>query len=68
MPTGVPRIDPRPSGAKHAHHEFGRHLAIVERSPLDLDRTEHLGRARSTFEALGCRTDPTGQTGTGGPI
>ena len=43
----------------NAHHELGRHLATGERSPLDLDRTEHLDRARSTFEALGCRTDPT---------
>jgi predicted ATPase/DNA-binding SARP family transcriptional activator len=47
----------------HAHHELGRHLAAGERSPLGLDRTGHLDRARSTFEALGCRTDPIGPTG-----
>ena len=50
----------------HAHDELGRHLAAGERSPLGLDRTKHLDRARSSFTALGCRTDPTGQTGTGG--
>jgi hypothetical protein len=50
----------------HAHHELGRHLAAGERSPLGLDQTEHLDRARSSFTALGCRTDPTAQTGTGG--
>jgi predicted ATPase/class 3 adenylate cyclase len=50
----------------HAHHQLGRHLATGERSPLGLDQTEHLNLARSTFAALGCRTDPTGQTGTGG--
>jgi hypothetical protein len=48
----------------HAHHELGRHLAAGERSPLGLDRTEHLDRARSTFEALGCRTDLLAPTGT----
>jgi predicted ATPase len=37
----------------HAHHQLGRHLAAGERSPLGLDRTGHLARARSTFEALG---------------
>ncbi|HJW36769.1 MAG TPA: hypothetical protein VJ769_09025, partial [Actinomycetes bacterium] len=41
----------------HAHHQLGRHLATGERSPLGLDRTEHLDRAQSTFAALGCRTD-----------
>jgi len=45
----------------YAHHELGRHLAAGERSPLGLDQTEHLDRAGSTFAALGCRTDPTGQ-------
>jgi tetratricopeptide (TPR) repeat protein len=40
----------------HAHHQLGRHLATGERSPLGLDRTEHLDRAQSTFAALG-RTD-----------
>jgi hypothetical protein len=51
----------------NAHHQLGRHLAPGERSPLGLDRTGHLERARSSFEALGCRTDPTGSTGTDGP-
>jgi predicted ATPase/DNA-binding SARP family transcriptional activator len=51
----------------HAHHQLGRHLAAGERSPLGLDRTGHLDRARSTFEALGCRTDPMAPTGTDGP-
>ena len=52
----------------HAHHELGRHLAADERSPLGLDQTEHLNLARSTFEALGCRTDPRAPTGTDGPL
>ena len=47
----------------NAHHELGRHLAAGERSPLGLDRTEHLDRARSSFEALGCRTDPLAPAG-----
>jgi hypothetical protein len=47
----------------HAHHELGRHLAAGERSSLGLDRTEHLDRAWSTFEALGCRTDPMAPAG-----
>jgi predicted ATPase/class 3 adenylate cyclase len=50
----------------NAHHQLGRHLATGERSPLGLDRTGHLDRARSTFEALGCRTDPIGPTGAVG--
>jgi hypothetical protein len=50
----------------HAHHQLGRHLAAGERSPLGLDRTEHLDRARSTFEALGCRTEPIAPTGAVG--
>jgi predicted ATPase/DNA-binding SARP family transcriptional activator len=50
----------------HAHHQLGRHLAAGERSPLGLDRSGHLDRARSTFEALGCRTDPIGPSGTVG--
>jgi predicted ATPase/DNA-binding SARP family transcriptional activator len=50
----------------HAHHQLGRHLAAGERSPLGLDRTEHLERARLTFEALGCRTDLLAPTGTDG--
>jgi predicted ATPase len=50
----------------HAHYELGRHLAAGQRSPLGLDRTGHLDRARSTFAALGCRTDPTGPTGAAG--
>jgi hypothetical protein len=50
----------------HAHHQLGRHLVADELSPLGLDRTGHLERARSTFEALGCRTDPTGPTDTDG--
>jgi predicted ATPase/DNA-binding SARP family transcriptional activator len=50
----------------HAHHELGRHLAADERSPLGLDQPEHLDRAQSTFEALGCRTDPIGSTGAVG--
>jgi predicted ATPase/DNA-binding SARP family transcriptional activator len=37
----------------NAHHQLGRHLTAGERSPLGLDRTEHLARATSTFEALG---------------
>jgi predicted ATPase/DNA-binding SARP family transcriptional activator len=41
----------------NAHHQLGRHLATGERSPLGLDRTEHLDLAQSTFAALGCRTD-----------
>ncbi|GGM71799.1 hypothetical protein GCM10007977_086990 [Dactylosporangium sucinum] len=32
-----------------AHHELGRHLAEGRRSPLGLDRTAHLDRARSAF-------------------
>jgi hypothetical protein len=47
-----------PRELANAHRELGRHLAAGERSPLGLDRTEHLDRARSSFEALGCRTDP----------
>jgi hypothetical protein len=47
----------------HAHHQLGRHLAAGQRSRLGLDRTVHLDRARLTFEALGCRTDPTGAVG-----
>jgi hypothetical protein len=47
----------------HAHTSS----AATERSPLGLDQTEHLDRARSTLQALGCRTDPTGPTGTDGP-
>jgi predicted ATPase len=47
-----------------AHYQFGRHLAAGEQSPLGLDPAQHLNRARSTFEALGCRTyygdDPSG--------
>jgi tetratricopeptide (TPR) repeat protein len=50
----------------HAHHQLGRHLAAGQRSPLGLDRTGHLDRARSTFAALGCRNDPTGPTGAVG--
>jgi hypothetical protein len=50
----------------NAHHELGRHLAAGQRSPLGLDRTGHLDRARSTVAALGCRTDPTGPTGAVG--
>jgi predicted ATPase/DNA-binding SARP family transcriptional activator len=50
----------------HAHHQLGRHLAAGERSPLGLDRTGHLDRARSTFEELGCRTDPIGPSGAVG--
>jgi hypothetical protein len=45
----------------NAHHQLGRHLAAGQRSPLGLDRTEHLDRAQSTFEALGCRTTRQGQ-------
>jgi hypothetical protein len=37
----------------NAHHELGRHLAAGQRSPLGLDRTGHLDRARSTSAALG---------------
>jgi predicted ATPase/DNA-binding SARP family transcriptional activator len=50
----------------NAHHQLGRHLAAGERSPLGLDRTEHLERARSTFEALGCRTELLAPAGTDG--
>ena len=50
----------------HAHHQLGRHLAAGERSPLGLNRTGHLDRARSTFEELGCRTDPIGPSGAVG--
>jgi hypothetical protein len=48
----------------HAHHQLGRHLAAGQRSPLGMDRTEHLDRARSTFAALGCRTELLAPTGT----
>jgi predicted ATPase len=41
----------------NAHHQLGRHLAAGERSPFGLDQIEHLDRARSIFEALGCRTE-----------
>jgi predicted ATPase/DNA-binding SARP family transcriptional activator len=51
----------------HAHYQLGRHLTAGERSPLGLDRTEHLDQAMSAFAALGCRTDPTEQTATGVP-
>jgi hypothetical protein len=49
----------------HAHHELGRHLDVDVRSPLGLDRTGHLEQAKSTFEALGCRTEPITPTRTG---
>jgi predicted ATPase/class 3 adenylate cyclase len=42
-----------------AHYELGRHLAGGERSSLGLQKTEHLDRARSILEALGCGTYPT---------
>jgi predicted ATPase/DNA-binding SARP family transcriptional activator len=48
----------------NAHHQLGRHLAAGERSPLDLDQTEHLEQARSIFAALGCRTELLAPTGT----
>jgi hypothetical protein len=51
----------------HAHHQLGRHLTTGERSPLGLDRNGHLDRAQSTLAALGCHTDPTGQSGTASP-
>ena len=51
----------------HAHYQLGRHLTTGERLRLGLDRTEHLDQAMSAFAALGCRTDPTGQTATGVP-
>ena len=41
-----------------AHYELGRHLADSERSPFGLHKTEHLDRARSIMEALGCGTYP----------
>jgi tetratricopeptide (TPR) repeat protein len=44
----------------NAHYQLGRHLRGDERSPLGLTGAEHLDRARSTFEALGCRAEPTG--------
>lgn len=65
-PSGRPIGSPCPGSWAHAHHQLGRHLAADELSPLGLDRTGHLDRARSTFEALGCRTDPTGPTDTDG--
>jgi hypothetical protein len=40
-----------------AHHELGRHLAPGERSPLGLDRAEHLERAAAGFRAAGCSAD-----------
>jgi predicted ATPase/DNA-binding SARP family transcriptional activator len=40
-----------------AHHELGRHLAAGERSPLGLDRAEHLERALAGFQAAGCGAD-----------
>jgi predicted ATPase/DNA-binding SARP family transcriptional activator len=46
----------------NAHRELGRHLRADERSPLGLTGAEHLDRARSTFEALGCRAEPAGST------
>jgi hypothetical protein len=39
----------------NAHAHFGRHLPTGERSPLGLEPAGHLDRARSIFEALGCR-------------
>jgi tetratricopeptide (TPR) repeat protein len=41
----------------YAHYELGRHLGVDARSSLGLDRTDHLDKAKSTFEALGCRTE-----------
>jgi predicted ATPase/class 3 adenylate cyclase len=49
----------------NANYILGCHLDPGERSPLGLNRTEHLDRARSTFEALGCRSDPIATTGAG---
>jgi hypothetical protein len=43
-----------------AHYELGRHLSGSERSPLGLQGTEHLDRARSIFGALGCSVEPVG--------
>jgi predicted ATPase/DNA-binding SARP family transcriptional activator len=40
-----------------AHHEIGRHLDARERSPLGLDRAEHLERALAGFRAAGCSAD-----------
>jgi hypothetical protein len=40
-----------------AHHEIGRHLDAGERSPLGLDRAEHLERALAGFRAAGCSAD-----------
>ena len=65
MSAGDPGRSVIPWEVANAHHQLGRHLPAGERSPLGLDRTEHLGRARSTFEALGC-PDPTGPTDTHG--
>jgi hypothetical protein len=48
----------------NAHHQLGRHLAAAERSSLSLDQAGHLERARSTFEALGCRTELLVPAGT----
>jgi hypothetical protein len=41
-----------------AHYELGRHVASGERSPFGLQKVEHLDRARSILEALGCGTYP----------
>jgi predicted ATPase/class 3 adenylate cyclase len=49
----------------NAHYELGRHLAAGEHSPLGLGRTEHLDRARSIFQALGCRSYTMASTGAG---
>jgi hypothetical protein len=40
-----------------AHYELGRHLEADDRSPIGLDRDEHLDEARSILESLGCRTN-----------
>jgi predicted ATPase/DNA-binding SARP family transcriptional activator len=40
-----------------AHHELGRHLAPGERSPLGLDRAEHLERAMTGYRTAGCGAD-----------
>ncbi|WTW98442.1 AAA family ATPase [Streptomycetaceae bacterium NBC_01309] len=40
-----------------AHHEFGRHLAPGQRSPMGLDRAAHLDAAANAYRSAGCVAD-----------
>lgn len=40
-----------------AHHEFGRHLAPWQRSPVGLDRAAHLEAAADAYRSAGCIAD-----------